>query len=174
MAKLPFSKLGAKLDTNITMIPWGEYNIEVRGYLPLSEKTEMVSKIINKSSDNNGYYNPFKVRMYLTLETIYRYTNLSFTEKQKEDELKLYDIIVSSELFDKVVKAIPEIEWKNLDDAVWGTIANIYEYKNSILGILETVSADYENLNLDALQLSQEIGNPDNIELLRNVLDKLG
>jgi hypothetical protein len=81
MAKLPFSKLGAKLDTNITMIPWGEYNIEVCGYLPLSEKTEMVSKIINKSSDNNGYYNPFKVKMYLTLETIYHYTNLSFTEK---------------------------------------------------------------------------------------------
>lgn len=174
MAKIPFSKLGVKLDTNIVLLPWGEYNIEVSKYLPMSEKTEMVSKIINKSSDNNGYYNPLKIKVYLTLETLYRYTNLSFTEKQKENELKLYDMVISSGLFGKVVSLIPEDEWKDLQNTVWHTISNIYEYKNSILGILETVSGDYENLNLDALQLSQEIGNPDNIALLRNVLDKLG
>ena len=51
---------------------------------------------------------------------------------------------------------------------------NIYDYKNSILGILETVARDYDNLNLDALQLQEAIGNPDNIALLREVLDKLG
>lgn len=174
MAKLPFSKLSVKLDTDINYLPWGEYNIEVSKYLPMGEKTEMVSKIINKSSDNNGYYNPLKVKVYLALEVVYRYTNLSFTEKQKENELKLYDMIISSGLFDKIIELIPEAEWKDLQTTVWDTISNIYEYKNSILGILETVSGDYENLNLDALQLSQEIGNPDNIELLRNVLDKLG
>ena len=174
MAKLPFSKLGVKLDTDVVLLPWGEYNIEINKYLPMSEKTEMVSKIINKSSDTNGYYNPLKIKVYLALETLYRYTNLSFTEKQKENELKLYDMVISSGLFEKVVSLIPEDEWRDLQKTVWDTIANIYEYKNSILGILETVSGDYENLNLDALQLSQEIGNPDNIELLRNVLDKLG
>lgn len=174
MAKLPFSKLGAKLDTDVVIIPWGEYNIEVRKYLPLSEKTEMVSKIINKSSDDNGYYNPFKVEMYLSLEVLYRYTNLTFTDKQKENELKLYDIIVSSGLLDKVINALPEVEWKNVYNTTWDTISKIYEYKNSVLGILETVAGDYENLNLDALQLTQEIGDPNNIALLRNVLDKLG
>lgn len=174
MAKIPFSKLGAKLDTDVVIIPWGEYNIEVRKYLPLSEKTEMVSKIINKSSDNNGYYNPFKVKMYLSLEVVYRYTNLTFTDKQRENELKLYDIIVSSGLFEQIIHSIPGSEWENIYNTTWDTISKIYEYKNSILGILETVSTDYENLNLDALQLSQEIGNSDNIELLRNVLDKLG
>ena len=174
MAKLPFSKLGVKVETDITHLPWGDYSIEINKYLPMGEKTEMVSKIINKSSDNNGYYNPLKVKVYLTLEVLYRYTNLSFTEKQKENELKLYDMVMSSGLFKQIVSLIPEEEWKDLQTTVWDTISNIYEYKNSILGILETVSGDYENLNLDALQLSQEIGNPDNIELLRNVLDKLG
>lgn len=174
MAKLPFSKLGIKLDTNVASLPWGEYNIEVSKYLPMSEKAEMVSEIINKSSDNNGYYNPLKVKVYLTLEVLYRYTNLSFTEKQKENELKLYDMVIGSGLFSSVVSAIPEEEWKDLQTTVWDTISNIYEYKNSVMGILEAVSGDYENLNFDALQLSQEIGNPENIELLREVLGKLG
>ena len=49
MAKLPFSKLGIKLDTNIALLPWGEYNIEVSKYLPMSEKAEMVSEIIRYS-----------------------------------------------------------------------------------------------------------------------------
>ena len=66
MAKLPFSKLGVKVETDIAYLPWGDYNIEVNKYLPMGEKTEMVSKIINKSSDNNGYYNPLKVKVYLT------------------------------------------------------------------------------------------------------------
>jgi hypothetical protein len=151
MAKLPFSKLGVKLDTNIVLLPWGEYNIEVSKYLPMSEKTEMVSKIINKSSDNNGYYNPLKVKVYLALEVLYRYTNLSFTEKQKENELKLYDIIISSGLFDRVIELIPETEWKDLQTTVWDTISNIYEYKNSILGILETVSIEYERATSSTL-----------------------
>ena len=169
-----FSKLSAKLNVDVVNIPWGEYNIEVRNYLPLSEKTEMVSKIINKSSDNNGYYNPFKVRMYLTLETVYRFTNLTFTEKQREDELKLYDIIVSSELFDKVVSAIPEVEWKNLHETVWSTITNIYEYKNSAMGILDAVSSDYNNMNLDATNIQAALGDSENLGLLRDIMTKLG
>jgi hypothetical protein len=45
------------------------------------EKAEMISKIINASADDNGYYNPLQIKVYLTLETVYAYTNISFTDK---------------------------------------------------------------------------------------------
>ena len=174
MAKIPFSKLGVKIDNEVSLLHWDEYEIEVKRYLSMSEKAEMVSKIINLSADNNGYYNPLRIKVYLTLETIYTYTNISFTEKQKENELKLYDMVLSSGLFGKIVELIPEDEWKDLQNTVWHTISNIYEYKNSVLGILDVISTDYSNLNLDALKTQEAIGNPENITLLRDILDKLG
>lgn len=173
MAKIPFSKLGVKVETDAAHLPWGDYNIEVNKYLPMGEKTEMVSKIINQSSDNNGYYNPLKVKVYLTLEVLYRYTNLSFTDKQKENELKLYDMVISSGLFDKVIALIPEAEWQELQNVIWDTISNIYEYKNSAMGILETINSDYNNLSLDVENIQNAVSDAD-MEFLKNVLDKMG
>ena len=67
MAKIPFSKLGTKVDNEVVLLHWGEYEIEIKKYLPMSDKAEMVSKIVNLSLDSNGYYNPLKVKVYLTL-----------------------------------------------------------------------------------------------------------
>lgn len=174
MAKIPFSKLGVKVDNEIVLLPWGEYNIEVKKYLPMNEKADMVSRVINLSADDNGFYNPLRIKVYLTLETVYAYTNISFTEKQKENELKLYDMIISSGLFNKIVNLIPEDEWKDLQNTVWHTISNIYDYKNSVMGVLDTVKADYSNLNFDAEQLHQNLEDPENLQLLKEVLSKLG
>lgn len=174
MAKIPFSKLGVKADNEIALLSWGEYQIEVKKYLPMNDKAEMISKVINLSADDNGYYNPLRVKVYLTLETIYSYTNISFTEKQKENELKLYDMIIGSGLFTEVVNLIPEDEWEDLQHTVWDTITNIYEYKNSAMGVLETIAADYSNLELDAKNINASLSNPDNLKLLRDVLSQLG
>jgi hypothetical protein len=174
MAKIPFSKLGIKIDNQVHLITWGEYNIEVQKYLPAVEKADLISKVINASVDTNGFYNPLRIKINLTLEIIYAYTNLSFTEKQKENELKLYDLIVSSGLFNKVISLIPEDEQKELHDTVEQTITNIYNYRNSVLGILDTVKNDYSDLNLDADEIQTKLSDPENLELLRSVLGQLG
>ena len=88
MAKIPFSKLGIKIDTQTSNITWEEYNIEVHKYLPAMEKADLISRVINASVDTNGFYNPLRVKINLSLEIVYAYTNLNFTEKQKENELK--------------------------------------------------------------------------------------
>ena len=102
------------------------------------------------------------------------YTNLTFTEKQKEDPCKLYDLIVGNELWEKVWDIIPASEKEYLDTCLRKTIVSIYEYKNSVMGILETISQDYENLNLDATGIQKALADPDNMALLKNVLTKLG
>ena len=54
------------------------------------------------------------------------------------------------------------------------TIKNIYKQRNSVLGILETISTDYSTLNLDASEIQKKLADPENMELLKNVLSKLG
>ncbi len=174
MAKIPFSKLGLKVNNEVVTIPWGEYEIEVRKYLPIEEKITLISDILNLSVDENNYYNPLRVKVFLTLESIYAYTNLSFTEKQKENYLKLYDIFISSGLFSKMIECIPEDEWNDFVKTVRDTIANIYEYKNSAMGILEMVTEDYNGLNLDAQNIQAALSDPNNLTLLKDVMTKLG
>jgi len=179
MAKVPFSKLQAKVDGGATSVFY--YNLageevyyEVKHYLPFKEKLELVSNIINKSIDDNGFYNPMRVKFNMVLEITYAYTNLSFTEKMKEDPFKLYDILVSTGIFTDIVDVIREKDWQEIQENVWSTINNIYQYNNSVMGILDTLKADYDNLNFDATEIQKKIGDPENMALLREVLTKLG
>ena len=85
MAKVPFSKLQAVIDSGVTEVTTYNKNgdaitYEVKHYLPFADKLELVSNVINNSVDSNGYYNPMRVKLYTALETVYAYTNISFTE----------------------------------------------------------------------------------------------
>ena len=173
MAKIPFSKLGVKLNLHTTTININGYDIEVRAYLPMEDKAAIVSNVINAAADNNGYYNPLKIKVFLTLETVYNYTNLSFTAKAKEDPLKLYDIILSSGLFGAIVNAIPDDEWKDLHNTVWHTISNVYEYKNSVAGVIDVVANDYKATNFDLSEVQQKLSDPNEMAFLKELLPLL-
>lgn len=179
MAKVPFSKLQASVNGSDCRQSYynkagEEVYYEVKQYLPYQEKIEMVSNIINQSIDDNGFYNPMRVKLYMTLEVVYAYTNLSFTEKMKEDPFKLYDILVSTGIFLDIINAIGEREWPEIQECVWETIKSIYKYRNSVMGILDAVSTDYSDLNLDAIALKEQLSNQENLKLLRDVMTKLG
>lgn len=167
MAKVPFSKLGLKVNSDVTVITFNDYDIEVNRYLPFKEKTELASNIINYSVDDNGFYNPLKVKLYMVLEVVYAYTNLTFTPKMKEDPFKLYDALVSSGLFEQIVHAIDPSDWATIQKDVWDTIENIYNYRNSAMGILEMISTDYSNLQLSAEDITDKLLNPESLSTLK-------
>jgi hypothetical protein len=150
-----------------------EICFEVKKYLPYRDKIELVSSVINQSIDDNGYYNPMRVELYTTLEVMYAYTNLTFTEKQKEDPFKLYDLLVSTGIFERVAECIKE-DLYAIQSYIEIVIENIYAYNNSIAGILDTVSKDYSNLDLDASVIRDKMANPDDIKLLKDIITKLG
>lgn len=59
-------------------------------------------------------------------------------------------------------------------EATISTIENIYNYRNSVLGIMENVTADYSNLDLNASEIQAKLADPSNMELLKGILAKLG
>ena len=174
MAKVSLTKLGLKVNQDVKNIEFNEQIIEVKQYLPINEKLELISSVINSAADENNFSNPVKENVFLTLEILYHYTTINFTDKQKEDPVKLYDLVVSSGLVNKVTDLIPEEELNEVINGVAQSIKAIYTYRNSVLGILESISQDYSNLNLDASEIQKKLADPDNMALLKQVLTKLG
>ena len=174
MAKLGFTKLGLKQNNEIQYIEFNEQTIEVKQYLPVEEKLELITKVLELSHDSNNFSNPVKVSVYTTLEIIEKYTNVNFTEKQKENPTKLYDLLVGNGFAAAVIKAIPEPEYDEILTGIKQTIKSVYKYQNSVLGILDSITTDYSNLNLDADEIRKKIGDPENLALLKDIMTKLG
>ena len=174
MAKVSFTKLGLKKNEEVGILHINEQDIEVKQYLPINEKLELISSVINSAADENNFSNPVKENVFLTLEILYHYTNINFTDKQKEDPVKLYDLVVSSGLVNKVIDLIPEEELDEVINGVAQSVKAIYTYRNSALGILESISQDYSNLDLDATEIQEKLADPENMAFLKQVLTKLG
>lgn len=174
MAKVTFTKLGLTKNQDVKTIEFNDQVIEVKQYLPVNDKLTLISKVINASVDENNFANPIKVDIYFTLELIDAYTNITFTEKQKEDPCKLYDLFASSGLMEAITNAIPLMEQNDLSTGLDRSVKAVYEYRTSALGILDAISTDYSNLSLDASEIQNTIADPDNLALLKDVLTKLG
>jgi hypothetical protein len=102
------------------------------------------------------------------------YTNISFTDKQKEDIYKLYDLLVSSGLFYKVNNAIPKEEIDFILNGSDEAIKSIYSYKNSAMGILENISSDYNKFEFNVQDLYGQLKDKENLEFINDILTKMG
>lgn len=175
MSKVSFTKLGLKTNNSVKTIKFNEQEIEVKQYLPINEKLELITRVLNLTmNDDLSFPNPVQIDLFGTLEIIFAYTNINFTDKQKEAPDKLYDLIDSTGLADAIVEVIPPQEYNFLIDGIEDSINAFYSYKNSALGVMETISKDYSNLDYDATQMQEAIRDPENLDLLKNILTKIG
>ena len=174
MAKISFSKLGLKVNNEVININFNDQVIEVKQYISVNDKLKLISDVINNTIDEHSFCNPVKVNVYFALGVIEYYTNINFTDKQKEDVVKLYDLFKSSGLLEQIYNAIPAEELKYLNTSTFDSINAIYTYNNSAMGIMDNIGKDYNNLNLDADIIREKLGNSENVEFLKEVLAKLG
>jgi hypothetical protein len=174
MAKIAFGKLGLVKNTSVNTVEHNGQIIEVKEYLPVNEKLELISNVINLAADENNFANPVKISVFATLSIIEAYTNITFTEKQKEDPTKIYDLFVSNGLSSLIFETIPKVELYELLTGIEDSVKAVYEYRSSVMGVLEAVQGDYSNMTLDAQNVHAALSDPDNLTLLKNVMTKLG
>ena len=170
---ISYSKLKLSVQQNTVPVEWNDQSIEVKQYLSVQDELNLITTILNASVDENRFYNPVKFNVFFVIEIIEFFTNIKFTEKQKENAPKLYDELISSGFYDKIYKANP-VDIDNIRADAWEVIDNIYKYQNSVYGVLDNVSKDYNNLNLDATEIEKKLANKDNVQFLNTVLTKLG
>lgn len=176
MAKIPFSKLKAKVNEEVITISFNEIDIEVKKYLPLKERIAAFENITALMfNDDSKFLNESKFTTLTTIEVIRAYTNITFTDKQLEDTYKLYDQIYSSGLYDAVKDALSmeELEY-NFWIPLRETISNIYTQNNSALGIMESIATNYKDIGDNASQIQKDLADGKNVEFLKEVMTKLG
>ena len=134
--KVSFTNLKMKVNPSFKEISINpNVTIEVAQYLPIEDKNDLIT-IALQNAEENGYYNLVKLDMYVDLYIVYMYTNLNFTEKQKEDEAKLYDILASNGIIEAVKNAMNESELSELSFYVTQTMDMKLKYKNTIASVL--------------------------------------
>lgn len=141
MAKISYANLKLKVDKSVETFDFNENKIEVLKYLPIEDKRDLVEITLQKAEEN-GIYNPVLLDMYFHLHLVYMYTNLSFTEKQKENEAKIYDALACNGFFDKFFEVLPEDEYENLMDYIEDIMEDVLTYKNTAGAVLQSVIQD--------------------------------
>lgn len=134
MAKVTFASLKLKVKDAVKTVNIGEKEIEIKQYLSTEDKYDLIMISLQQSKEN-GIYNDFKLDMFLHLNLVFMYTNLTFTDKQREDLPGLYDILETNGIIDLVVKNIPEEELSNIYAAVSEIKDSLVAYENSFAGV---------------------------------------
>ena len=175
MAKVSFTKLNKIKSLPIAKINLEDQEILVEQYLPLEDKVNLITSVIEQSGNGEeGFFNIVKLEAYFIIEMIKAYTNISFTEKQLEDTTKLYDAIQLNNIWAVIADAIPEVEREYVWNNILALAKEITTYNNSVLGVLKAVSNDRDALNFDVTEIMDKLNDPQALTLLKSMVEKTG
>lgn len=175
MAKVPFTKLGLTVNQDIKTINWNDQVIEVRQYLTAAETLELVQTVVEAAvNESVNFINPLNVDLMIELAIVNHFTNITFTDKQRENAPKTYDALQSSGLLDQIKENMSKNSYEEIVAYVYDILEAYYKYRNSMLGMMEAMQNDYSALDAQATEIQQKLSNPDNIALLREITTKLG
>lgn len=139
--KVSYANLKLKPVSTTSAFEFGGQQIEVLNYLPIEDKYDLVMITLQKAEED-GVYNPILLDLYFHLHLVYMYTNLSFTDKQKENEPKIYDTLVSNGFFDKFFEVLDENEYRELMDYIEELKTTILHYRNTAGAVLQSIIQD--------------------------------
>ena len=174
--KVTFNELKKEQTTPIKIIKINDKDIEVKQYLPVNDKLTLITSILQQLAQNDySFANPVQMDVYTTLETVYAYApDIEFSDEEKADPASLYDELEKQGIPNRIIAAIPVAEYQFLLKSIEDTITAYYTYVNSAKGIMESITTDYSNLNLDAEDIKNKLADPDNVGFLKDVLTKMG
>lgn len=138
---ISYANMKLKPVTTTHKFEWNGNEIEVLDYLPIEDKYDLIMITLQKATED-GYYNPIKIDEFFHLHLIYMYTNINFTDKQREDEHKLYDCLKSNGLIDAFLEQFSDEEYDELYYWMEDVKTEITNYKHSVSGILQSLITD--------------------------------
>lgn len=141
MAKVSYANLKLKTKEEIKEFDFNGSKIEVLQYLPLQDKIDLIDITCQKAREDR-LYSPIKIDAYFHLHLVYLYTNLTFTEKQREDEYKLYDCLMSNGLIDGVLMNMNKKEYESLLNLLNQKIEDELKYNTTAAAILNQLITD--------------------------------
>ena len=141
MEKLSYANLKLKINTETKKADYNGNTIEVLQYVAIADKYDLVHMVLNKSFEE-GLFNPVKVDVYFHLGLVYLYSNLNITDKQREDEFKLYDNLASNGVLSTILELIPESEYQTLYTYIEEQQKKTLKYRYSATATIQSLIQD--------------------------------
>ena len=140
--------------------------IQVKKWIPISDKIDLIQIALQKSEED-GIYNEVKLDCYFHLNIIYLYTDIDFSAEDREDEMKLYDILEHNDIIDQVIAAIGEDEYTTLEDYLFEMKSNYLTYKNTAAAVLNKIIQDLPK-NAAAAKEIMDSFDPEKYQMVEN------
>lgn len=139
MPSLKDLNLHRNTDTSVCVI--NDQQITIKHTIPLQDKIDLIQITLQKSEED-GIYNELKLDAYFALHYIYLYTDIEFSDEDREDELALYDVLNDNNVFEQILAAQADEEGGNAE----------YDYLFETLQVMKELSLDYKNTAAAVLQ----------------------
>ena len=122
-----------------TVINVNDKEIEIKHYLPIEKKNNLIQIAIQQSTYENGFINDILFDTYMHLYIVFFYSNLEFTDEQKENALDTYDILQSNGLISEIEAGIPKEEYEELLDFAETYLEQVRKYNVSVVSIINSI-----------------------------------
>ena len=132
MSDIEFKSLNLKRNDSIRVIKINDNEIEIKQYLPIEDKIDLVQIALQQAETDFGY-NAMLVDVYFYLYIVYFYSNIHFTDEEKEQPLELFDILSSNGIISAVAAAIPSEEFEDIKDYIDTQFEMNTQFKSSLL-----------------------------------------
>lgn len=108
-----FNELELKINDKVRTLKFKNKDIKVKQYLPIQDKLNLIQIALQQSLDE-GVYNDGLLTAYFHTYVVMFYTDLEFTEEEKQDVLTLFNLMDSENLIGSVIELIPQSEFGDL------------------------------------------------------------
>lgn len=122
-------------------ITLNEKTIQVKSYLPISDKMDVVQITIQKA-DNGRYIDQLALDMFFELNLVYSYSNIEVTQEDRDDQFALYDRWTQDGTINAVISAIPDEEYNKLSEAIDETVEDLMRYRGTAAAVVNSFIQD--------------------------------
>lgn len=173
MGKVAFTNLKIKDKEDINTITFNGINIDIAQQVSTSDAVDLIEFAAAHSFLSDGIYDMNLADAYFHLYLIYLITNINFTDKQKEDELKLYDMIRNSGLLDAILAAFNEDRYNELVSALDNRLESEVNRSNTICGIFDKFIVNMPDTVEKASEIIKDF-NPDQVKMVMDLAQSFG
>ena len=164
-----FDDMKINLNKSLKIIKINGKDVNVLQYLPAEEKNSILENVIQQA-DQGTILNTFLLDCIFDMYLIFSYTDIKFTDEQKNNILDTYDLLESNGLVDIIIAAIPENEYNILRDNLQDMVDDYLGYRNSARALLK----QFEFFAPDAAEKLKEATKDLDVEKLKDVLQLAG
>lgn len=117
------------------------HDITIKNYLPVEDKYDLIAITLQKA-EQNGIYNELLLDVFFHLNIVYLYTNIEFSDEDRADELKLFDILQTNDIINNVVANMNDEEYQNLKETLQTMKLSHLKYDNTAAAVLQHIIND--------------------------------